>query len=217
MGATFPFRIDSTVVVPPRYCGDIDYYALLALYRRHRVDTSMPFNKRQKSVHRMTIADTRGRLQLTVPVRHPESSGRARWSDIRVSTHGEWWAPQLTALESAYGRTPFFEFYIDRFKPFFAPRSVETCETVTDLDMAMHRVILDILGLPCPVADAEAADGDVVDFTRRDLPVFPVLPYYQVRRDTLGFQPGLSVLDLIFNMGPESPLVLDRMISLYQK
>ncbi|MDE6430391.1 MAG: WbqC family protein, partial [Duncaniella sp.] len=35
--------------------------------------------------------------------------------------------------------------------------------------------------------------------------------YWQIREDKLGFIPGLSVLDLIFNLGPEAVLYLDRL------
>lgn len=211
MGAGFPHSVDATVVVPPRYCGSIDYYALLALYTRHCVACDMPFNKRQKDVHRTAIADTRGTLRLTVPIAKPDMTSGTRWSDIRVSTHGEWWGPQLIALESAYGRTPFFEFYVDRFKPFFEPRTPDGCETITDLDMALHFVILDILGLPRPVV---SAGHDAVDYTAGAMPEFAIVPYDQVRAGTLGFIPRLSVLDLIFNMGPEAPLVLKQMQNL---
>ncbi|MDE6643883.1 MAG: WbqC family protein, partial [Muribaculaceae bacterium] len=49
------------------------------------------------------------------------------------------------------------------------------------------------------------------------LPSLQCVPYYQVRADRLGFIPNLSILDLIFNLGPEAPLLLkkitDRIIS----
>ena len=197
---------DKTVLLPPRYCGDIGYYAVMARYGNAVVDYAMRFDKRQKVVHRTTIADTRGLLTLTVPIAKPEKTSGTCWNEIRVSTHGHWWDIHRVALESAYGRTPFFEFYIDRFLPFFSPRTDDGCETIADLDAALDGVIRDILG----IAPASPLQDEVDDF-RRVLPTVPDVPYYQIRALQMGFIPSLSILDLIFNMGPESPLVLMEM------
>lgn len=195
-----------TVLLPPRYCGDIGYYAVMSRYGNAVVDSRMRFDKRHKAVHRTTIADTRGPLALTVPVAKPEQSLGTRWDEIYVSTHGHWWDIHRVALESAYGRTPFFEFYIDRFMQFFTPRTDGGCETVTEFDTAIDAVIRDILGIAPP---SEIGDA-VVDF-RWEVPPVPPVPYYQVRALQMGFIPCLSILDLIFNMGPEAPLVLMKM------
>lgn len=201
---------DTTVLLPPRLCGAVGYYAVAARYGNAVADYGMRFDKRQKSVHRLDIADTRGQMTLTVPIAKPETTSGARWADIRVSTHGQWWDVHRVALESAYGRTPFFEFYIDRFLPLLAPRHEGECETVAELDAAFDLIIRDILGIPAPAA---IAPGAPVDDFRRHLPEVADLPYYQIRAGKLGFIPGLSILDLIFNLGPESPLHLHRLIS----
>ncbi len=206
MASPLVLHPDRTVLLPPRYCGDIGYYALMARYGNAVVDYAMRFDKRQKAVHRTTIADTRGPLTLTVPIAKPEKTSGTRWDEIRVSTHGHWWDVHRVALESAYGRTPFFEFYIDRFLPFFSPRPDDGCETIADLDAALDSIIRDILG----ISPASPLNGEVDDF-RRVLPTVPDVPYYQVRALQMGFVPSLSILDLIFNMGPESPLVLMKM------
>lgn len=203
------------VVLPPRYCGSIGYYAVMSAYGDVRVDRSIPFNKRAKEVHRAEIADTRGRLRLTVPIAKPESSSTALWSDIKVSAHGDWWAVHLTALESAYGRTPYFEFYIDRFARFFTPRSFgDSDESITDLVAGIDDEIRNILGI-APDGSQSADITDTVDFTSGQLPGLRDVEYYQIRADRLGFISGLSILDLIFNMGPESPLILKRMTDGY--
>lgn len=45
------------------------------------------------------------------------------------------------------------------------------------------------------------------DFRTED-PDFCPQTYYQVFQERLGFLPNLSIVDLLFNMGPESLLVL---------
>ena len=51
------------------------------------------------------------------------------------------------------------------------------------------------------------------DFSLEDTEFSPQ-PYYQVFQERLGFLPNLSIIDLLFNMGPESLLVLQKSITL---
>lgn len=194
-------------MLPLRYFGSVEHYALMGAFGHVTLAASAPYNKRDKAVHRTDIADVNGPMSLTVPVGKPERSAGATWHDIRVSTHGAWWHLHRVALESAYGRTPFFEFYYDRLAPFFAPRSEDKCETVAALDIAVNKVICDILGIPYPHIDTtglRAADEAL-------LPTVDTQPYWQIRADRFGFIPHLSILDLIFSLGPEAPLYLRRL------
>lgn len=195
-------------IFAPQLFGSVTYYAEMASHPRAIVDTGLRYDKRFKSAHRCTIADTRGPLMLTVPVSKPE--GARLWSQTRISHHGQWWTTMLTSLESAYGRTPYFEFYIDRFMPWIAPVDM----SVTEMDCGLDAVVRRTLGIDTLVdyADASAIGIDpALDFRCCSFTRISPVPYYQVRALMLGFLPGLSILDLIFNMGPESPLILKKM------
>ena len=115
----YPRCNDGTLLLPPRLFGSTAYYAVMALYGSAVIDTSMPFHKRAKLTHRYSIADANGAVDLTVPIEKPDKTTGSTWRDIRISGHGQWWHVHLTALQSAYGRTPFFEYYIDDFLPLF--------------------------------------------------------------------------------------------------
>lgn len=209
----------------PRYFGSVGYYAEVAACGGNAVmDGTMLFDKRRKQVHRCDIADVNGVVQLTVPVGKPHGIPRATWSDVRVSNHDRWWHVHRVTLESAYGRTPFFEFYIDRFAPFLCAEAVERYPSIIDFDAAIDAVIREILLLPpAPVFNAVAKEEGVSEGASADAvqtaasPVFCSgmieKPHYQVRAAGLGYIPGLSVLDLIFNLGPEAPLYLAEMAS----
>lgn len=189
--------------MPLRYYGSVAYYAAMSRYGSVSIGAEALFDKRHKSAHRCVIADVNGPLQLTVPVTKPHGVAHARWSDVKLSDHGAWWNVHRVSLESAYGRTPFFEFYIDRFLPFLTPGVTERCRTVAELDVAIDKVIREILLIEGSVDTAGIAPAAAMPFEAGELP-----PYYQVRADRQGFMPGMSVLDLIFNLGPEAPLYL---------
>lgn len=198
-----------TLVLPPHLCGPVGLYALAWPYGSYRFDWDAPFDKRRKQTHRFTIADTRGPLSLTVPIAKPESS-RCRWSDIRISAHDEWWHLHRTALESAYGRTPYFEFYIDRFSPMLQAGVMDDYPTLRSLADAWEERIAGILGFDAPAGGAEVGLTEAgPELAETMLP-----PYTQVRQQKLGFIAGLSILDLIFNLGPEAQLWLNSVSGL---
>lgn len=201
------------VLLPPRLFAPVAYYAVAARYGTVAVDTAMRFDKRCKAVHRYRIADTRGELELTVPIARPSGSSSPAgcpWDSVPVSAHGQWWQTHLTALESAYGRTPFFDHYMDQLAPLFTPRPLDNSDTAGLLCLKAHRTVCRLLGLDIRHVSPEEAlgcDCGCDDFRKAMPPVHPA-EYWQVRRHLLGFIPGLSILDLIFNLGPEAPLAL---------
>ncbi len=206
---------DTTAILPPAYFGSINYYAVMAAYGNVIIDRNWRYNKRKKSTHRCTIADTHGTLMLTVPIVKPERSLETSWNDIKVSTHGEWWNIHRTALESAYGRTPFFEFYIDRFLGFFKHRDSTCEESLMDLDCKTDKIIREILGIDNTIdysIENVVNKNSIKDYRCNDFDFIAPVNYYQVRQSHYGFIPNLSILDLIFNMGTESPLILKKMI-----
>lgn len=205
---------DKTIVLPPRLCATVGYYACAWMYGNYEQDWSRRFDKREKDAHRFTIADTHGKLSLTVPIAKPESSS-CSWGDICVSTHGAWWDVHRVALESAYGRTPYFEFYIDRFLPMLTVGVEERYPSLASLALAWDAEIRKILTLsPAPEQDDTTAKvpGEASAYVEPgdSEPVSQITTpeYYQVRAEKLGFIPNLSILDLLFNLGPESPLYL---------
>lgn len=210
---------DLHIELPPLLCADIAVYALIHACGSSEFASGQRFDKRFKAAHRFAIADTRGRLELTVPIAKPASSD-CEWDSVGVSTHGAWWDVHRVALESAYGRTPYFEFYIDRFLPMLTSGVEKRFPLITDLCRAWDERIREILLLP-PAQDAESAGSSerlpLLNVCRThgcesvDLP--EPMPYYQIRSHSLGFIPHLSVLDLIFNLGPEATLYLDRLLT----
>ena len=197
---------DRTAAFAPQYFGSVSYYALLSSFGKVYVDLTLTDDHRFKSAHRCAIVDTRDEIMLTVPIVHPH--GRHSWLETPVSTHGRWWHVHRTALESAYGRTPFFEYYIDRFSPIFDADYADYSISVGELDRRCDAIIRNILSIDNEVIYSGPVETVEDDFRKiKNIELEPI-EYYQLRADRLGFREGLSVLDLIFNLGPEAPLLL---------
>lgn len=183
----------------------------MAMFGHVTVDSGVRFDKRAKSVHRYDIVDTRGPITLTVPIAKPRSSVRPTWDDVPVSTHDQWWHQHRVTLESAYGRTPYFEFIIDRFTPLIADPS-EASEWPSALSIARQadKLVRDFLGFDNVVnwQGIDDAHAEVCDFRKASFSISDMIPYRQIRASRLGFVPNLSILDLIFNLGPEAAFYL---------
>lgn len=198
--------------MPRLLLGPAAYYAALGAYEYVEFEPDRRWSKREKELHRYEIADTRGRLRLTVPVSLPaDVEGAMTRSRVLLSQHGEWWRVHRTALESAYGRTPYFEFVFDRFAPLFEDPGAET--RLIDYLECADRAVMDFLGIVLqPVPDGMETE----DLRRTDFYAVENPRYTQVREQQLGFLPGLSILDLIFNLGPEAQLYLAKAVRLDQ-
>ena len=198
-----------TLLLPPRYCAPIGYYAALVWADVAIYDTAARYDKRCKAVHRADIADTHGPLQLTVPVSKGDAAPGTRplWAQRSVSEHGRWWEIHRIALESAYGRTPYFQFYIDNLLPMLNRSSVGM--SIVDFDRAIDASIRKMLHIATPVKPCTEPAADAITLSRLVIP--PAPPYWQVRGEKHGFLGGLSILDLLFNLGPEAQLVLRDM------
>lgn len=217
-----PIRFpDKTLKLPIQCLGSVDYYALMAAYGTVIIDDTALFDKRFKLAHRVTIVDTQGVLQITIPTAKVHRAGeRLRWTDIPLSTHGHWWDVHRETIASAYGRTPYYEFYADRLLPFFSQSTPDDFGSVADYDREVNKVVCRTLGLEnhiCYSSELSGSDALVADLDMTGAnycrlgEMVTHLPYYQVRSAKLGFIPSLSILDLLCNLGPTSPLLLYAM------
>lgn len=187
------------------YFGPVQWYQKLYRAEHVWIEQWESFQK-QTYRNRCLIATTNGVQALTVPIIRSESP---LIKDIRISDHGNWCHLHWNALQSAYGESPFFEYYQDDFRPFFTER----WEFLYDFNEAIRTKVCELIDIQPRVSDTEAFDASpaIPDFRQAINPKHPEpdpdftpKPYYQVYQQKHGFLPNLSILDLLFNMGPES-------------
>ncbi len=195
-------------VFSSRYAGSVDYYAAMLRYGTVAIDLTERYDKHRHHLNRMDIVGTNGVQTLSASLEKPNRSMPV--AEIRLSAHGNWRHNHWGALFSAYGRTPFFDYFADDLKKIYAD---DTIQTIADLNMALHSAIIDFLALDVQtvaVTDKAALEAlNAADM--RDgvfAPVADVKPYYQIWSQKLGFQPHQSILDLLFNLGREAIFIL---------
>ena len=226
------------------YFGPIQWYQKLNRFDCI-IDGEEHFVK-QSYRNRCLIATTQGVQALTVPVEHVNEECRLKneelhiaknvnssnsplvdssffilhssfIKDIRISDHGNWRHLHWNALKSAYGESPFFEFYADDIRPFFEKK----WKYLWDFNWEIMEKMCELLAIDdLPLTIDDSHDAPVNTQCSKDYrmaiqpkhpqsdPDFTSKPYYQVYQQKHGFIPNLSILDLLFNMGNEAILYL---------
>ena len=201
-------------ILSPTYFGPIQWYQKVVRHDPVWVDHGEPFRK-QSYHNRCLIMTSNGPQALIVPV----ASGKpyAQDSTPLISNHGKWRHEHWNALCTAYGDSPFFLYYADDIRPFFEE---EHWTNLFDFNLDITRKICELLEIipPQPFTSKDTAMNLSEEETPRRYviqpkhplpdPDFQPRPYFQVYRQRHGFQPNLSILDLLFNMGPEAILYL---------
>ena len=198
----------TTAVLQTTYFGPVQWYQKLARYDHCLIEQCDSYQK-QTYRNRCVIATANGLQALTVPVEH--LSDKMMVKDLRVSDHNQWRRIHWNALQSAYSESPFFEYYADDLRPFFERKY----EFLIDFNEAIRQTICELIDIHPHVEYTKEFLPAVNDY--RDVilakhpkpdPSFTVKPYWQVFQHRYGFQPNLSILDLLFCMGPESVFYL---------
>lgn len=207
-----------SIILSTAYLAPVGYYSKLASGEHILIEQHENYIK-QSYRNRCSILSANGVMPLSIPI---ESVGGKKCliRDVRIAEHGNWRHLHWNALISAYNSTPFFEYYEDDFRPFYEKQY----KYLFDFNVGLQEIICDLLSLDTSnicytnnyILTAECGDIDFretlspkKDFRIFD-PDFVPVPYYQVFEERYGFTENLSIVDLLFNMGNESLVVLEK-------
>lgn len=183
------------MVLHTTYFGPVSWYAQLARCATPIIYIEAHENfVKQTTRSRCRIATANGVQTLSVPVN--TSDGRLI-TDVRITDHANWRHQHWNALSSAYGESPFFDYYADDIRALFEPE----WDNLFDYNLHITKKMCELLQIEPDIRFTEHYEApSPIEFTPR--------PYYQVFAKRHGFIGDLSILDLLFNEGNEAILKL---------
>ncbi len=199
--------MNSPLLLPAFYLPPVSYFHAI---KKHPSETLLlekyEHYAKQSYRTRAKIATANGVLDLIVPIVHGRKE-RVAVKDIRINYEHDWQRLHWMSLQTAYRSSAYFEYYEDDFRQFYNREHA----FLLDFNIAQLQLILKCLKLNKTIAytDAYASAPTDVDLREAIHPkqgnFWPAqAAYYQVFEERHGFLPDLSVVDLLFNQGPQS-------------
>ena len=193
------------VLLETQYLPPLSAFVMLKSFSGIIIDEEENF-KKSTWRNRCRILNANCPLLLSIPLLGGRGV-RMKTKDVRIANDEPWQKKHWRSLTAAYGSSSFFMFYDDRFRKFYERRF----DFLVDFNTRLLEEILIALDLRIKVLDFEAARG--TDAMRPTEKIATPKPYRQVFDYRHGFIPGVSIIDLIFNLGPDAPHYIRNTIS----
>jgi hypothetical protein len=198
----------STVLLSTAYFPPIEYFQTYAEADHVSIDQHEHYQK-QTYRNRMCILGANGKLDLSIPVK--KFANHTPIKDIQISYDTPWQKLHWRSIVSAYNSSPYFMYYDYQLQDFFEKKST----FLLDYNMEIMEKIIGLLKLENKhqLSSTFKPYGEEKEDYRLEIsPKNKVnksfKKYTQVFDQKFGFTEQLSILDLLFNQGPQSKLYL---------
>jgi hypothetical protein len=202
------------ILIHPAYFGPVSQFVALGKAEKVFFENEDNYQK-QTYRNRMYIYDSNGKLLLNIPIKHrsaltgePKEAGKHQlYKEVKIENDFEWQKQHWRALKASYQTSPFFEFYEDEIHPLYHKKF----DYLIDFNYACLEFVTDTLQVNLDFQKTSEFILNPND--KKDLRFlinaktkfnFVHEEYTQVFKEKHGFIPNLSILDLIFNEGPNS-------------
>lgn len=157
---------------------------------------------------RIRLANKVETLSVPIQGRRP----RLPIDQIKIDFTQKWQVVHLRGIQSGYGKAPFFEYFFPYFQEIYESGE----ESLWHFNLQLLTMCLKLLRWPArlTVFNEEQLPPDVKDLRGQIVPSSPFytrnyyLPETYTQLFGLDFEPNLSILDLLFCIGPESDRIL---------
>jgi len=196
------------VLIHPTYFPAIAHFVAIAKAETVYLEATDNFQK-QTYRNRMFIYGANGKLLLNIPTKHNKKVTKTTYKNIEIENIEDWQKQHWKSIVSAYKSSPFFEFYEDEFKDLF----ITPQTSLYQLNIAIYKIVCDCLALDVNLKFTESyvkegQNNDCIDLRTLVNAKKNIAPqferYTQVFGDKHGYINNLSILDLLFNEGPNT-------------
>ncbi|WP_435139782.1 WbqC family protein [Formosa sp. A9] len=193
------------IVLHPSYFPNVAHMAAIAQADTVYFETDDNFAK-QTYRTRSYVYAANGKLLLNIPVVYTQKN-RQKYRDVKVAHNTNWQTIHWKSLLSAYKTSPFFEYYEDELQPLFEMK----VDYILDFNLKCFEVISDCIQLEKNIEYTKTYQHEITDATDLRFLInakseneFKNEAYTQVFENKHGFLNNLSILDVLFNEGPNT-------------
>ena len=198
--------IPGDILLPTAYFPPVSWFTYMISSQAVFIEMEETFPK-QTYRNRCEINTSSGKANLIVPVTRPQGN-HTLTRNIEISYREFWQEQHWKTLQSAYSSSPFYSYYADIIKPIFESDEI----LLAKHNYNIINTICGLIGMNPSMEftkDYIKENHDMSDlrtnFSPKSNTPFKEFPRYpQVFEHKHGFMPNLSILDLLFNLGPET-------------
>ena len=200
--------LNNSFLLPSSYFAPISYYSIICKYRESVIEKHEYFIK-QTIRNRCSICSTNGMLNLSIP-RVRKNSSKKLIKDIQICYTEPWQKIHWKTIKTCYNSSPFFEYYMEKVHALYQKKE----KYLIDFNHRSHKLILDLLESNQDINYSQEYDlkTPLKDYRKHSFSTDNIIKYDQVFSQENGFINNLSIIDLIFNLGPESNSYLKKCI-----
>ena len=193
-----------SLVIHPTYFPNILFFSKILNHNRIFFEINDNYIK-QSLRNRTLIYHANGVLKLSVPVKYSSKKNR-KFKDIEICNDTNWQKKHFKSIKFAYQSSPYFEFYENSFEKIFKKKE----KFLIDINLKSIALLFELIDRKLEYTFTEKYNEIYNGYTNsREISNFnfsdkslSFKKYTQVFKTKFGFKENLSMLDLLFNYGP---------------
>ena len=192
--------------MPLFYLPPVIFFQQLLKYQNNLLIEKFENFPKQTYRNRASIHSPNGKLDLIIPVTKG-SNLHTTIKDVKISYNFNWQRVHLMSMQTSYRNSAYFEFYEDDFMPFYEKKWI----FLLDYNEHLLNLLLKLFKINLSYSFTEQYENGVDGFEDfreiihpKQIAEVKIKPYFQVFEERNGFINNLSIVDLLFNQGPQS-------------